>query len=158
MANYGRPLMSRFDVDEETGCWNWNAADSGAVWGESYGIVGGDCWPERKAHRLFYRLYKGHIPKGFVVAHTCDNPRCVNPDHLDTKTQFENMREATERSRWGDRRGSKNACAKLNEDSAKMAKQMLMDGKTVASVARRLGVSETAIRFIKQGKTWKHVS
>ena len=53
------------------------------------------------AHRLAFEIYKGSIPEGLYVLHTCDRPGCVNPDHLFTGTQADNMID------WADKNGKK---------------------------------------------------
>lgn len=52
-----------------------------------------------RAHRIAYQLAKGPIPPGYVVAHSCDNPPCCNPDHLSAKTELENAAEMIEKRR-----------------------------------------------------------
>jgi len=46
-----------------------------------------------------YRIFKGDIPKGLYVCHACDNPRCINPDHLWVGTAKENMQDAKRKGR-----------------------------------------------------------
>lgn len=52
------------------------------------------------AHRLSYEREKGPIPEGLYIRHACDNPACINPDHLSPGTQKQNMSEASWRCRW----------------------------------------------------------
>jgi len=51
------------------------------------------------AHRISYSITRGAIPPGMVLRHSCDNPQCVNPDHLTPGTHKENMRDIVDRGR-----------------------------------------------------------
>lgn len=56
------------------------------------------------AHRCAWRLWRGPIPEGKLVLHHCDNPRCINPDHLYLGTDADNVRDREARGRGGRRR------------------------------------------------------
>ena len=73
-----------------SGCWFWVGGSAGG----GYGLFKGE-----SAHRKSYRIYRGSIPKGMCVLHTCDVPCCVNPDHLYIGTHAHNMRDRSVRGR-----------------------------------------------------------
>ena len=52
------------------------------------------------AHRFSYEQFNGEIPKNKFVLHTCDNPFCVNPDHLRLGTVSDNMKDRSAKGRW----------------------------------------------------------
>lgn len=87
-------LLSSYSANGETGCWEW----TGHSYPNGYGVLkvfGSDV----SAHRYSYELHKGPIPVGMCILHSCDNKKCINPDHLRVGTHQENMREAAIRGR-----------------------------------------------------------
>lgn len=76
------------------GCWEW----LGCKWKSGYGYLR----PNKQyisAHRYFYVLYNADIPEGLDVLHRCDNPSCVNPEHLWLGTHSDNMKDAYAKGR-----------------------------------------------------------
>lgn len=95
-----------------------------------------------------------------VVRHKCDNPQCINPEHLELGTQADNIRDMNERGRQANVHGVDSPHAVLNEDQVKYIKQHTTKGCRVngySAIARRLGVSDVMVRFIALGKQWKHI-
>ena len=91
ISNRGKSIRSRFEekVEKQT-CWIWKAGIRG---NNGYGGFRVNKTSIRLAHNVSYELYKGNIPTGLKVLHTCDNSLCVNPDHLYLGTQMDNIKD-----------------------------------------------------------------
>lgn len=98
------PITERFwtKVQKTETCWLWGASKN--KWGYGWVKLNGSM---RGAHRVSYELTKGQIPNGFEILHKCDNPPCVNPDHLSSGTHGDNIRDMFKKGR-GSPRGRKN--------------------------------------------------
>lgn len=86
-------------VNKTNTCWIWEGSKDK----EGYGIFHERC-KKIKAHRYAYTKYKGIIRGAHMICHTCDNPSCVNPDHLYEGTHKDNMKDIRDRKRWGGKR------------------------------------------------------
>jgi hypothetical protein len=92
----GQPLefiKQRIQINKYTQCWEWIGSLK-----DGYGILEKRGWGEKFAHRFVYQIYKGSIPVGLVVRHLCHNRRCVNPDHLTTGTNLDNINDYYEKN------------------------------------------------------------
>ena len=79
------------------GCWEWMGLKSKAGYGKMKGKTNlGD---ESLVHRLSYYIHKGDLIKGKVIAHSCDNRNCVNPEHLLQWSQKDNVRDMFKKKR-----------------------------------------------------------
>ena len=104
------------------------------------------------AHRAAYLLLKEQDPGDLCVLHGCDNPDCVNPDHLSLGTRADNNADRDSKGRQV--RGEAHPWAKLTEAQAQA---ILDDPRGTHAVARSFGIGVTSVRSIRTGATWKHL-
>ena len=134
----------QFLKDEQTGCWNWTACKNSRGYGK---------WSWKKldaAHRFSFRFYRGGIPKGKSVCHSCDNPGCVNPDHLWIGTHTQNMQDMMRKDRMP--RGENHPSTKLTDAQVLEIRTRTAKGETHTSIARELNVVRQTISKIASGK------
>ena len=97
-----------FWIISNTGCWEWSRSRNKDGYGHLY--CGGRVV---SAHRFSWMLFYGPIPKGLCVLHKCDNPTCVNPNHLFLGTQLDNLKDMRAKNRASSNKGNKNPNRKL---------------------------------------------
>lgn len=118
-------------VDKSGDCWIW----TGSRHGFGYGLFGLN-GKTRRAHRISYELVNGPIPEGFVLCHTCDNPPCVNPDHLFVGSKADNTHDALRKGRM--------IGGIIDPDEAS---RLYLDGWSVQEIADRFSVNRWTVRY-----------
>ena len=107
-------------------------------------------------HRYIYTILKGKIDKGLVVRHKCDNPKCINIDHLELGTIQDNVNDRCVRGRTSKAprtNGEVNGMHKLKEYQVRQI--LKLRGKLSQSeIANKFGVSQVNISCIFTGKSW----
>lgn len=144
--------MKRFDDkwvrNEETGCHQWTSTKGANGYGHFW--LDGETV---SAHRVAWELHNGPIPDLAVIRHKCDNPMCVNPDHLEIGTNVDNVADRHERNR--DARGSRQGLAKLTDAKAR---RIFADTRTQDVIAAEYGVHQSQVSNIKRRRTWAHAT
>lgn len=136
----------------ENGCWSWIGAKLPA----GYGIIKiPNCRKFEYAHRLSWRIFRGEIPEGLYVLHTCDNPNCVNPEHLMLGNQKENSRQMVARDRH--LYGERNTESKLTEHIVENIHRMYSKGYAQSRIAIIYGIHQMTVSKIIRGERWAHV-
>lgn len=123
-----------------------------------------------KAHRFSYELAYGIIPDSLFVCHACDNPACVNPQHLFSGTPKANSEDMVRKGRstkgvnrsllWPESicRGEANGNAKLNETDVLAIKGKYRIGDvSTRTLAEQYGVSKSLISLIVRGERWSRL-
>jgi hypothetical protein len=139
-------LMARVEFDTNGGCWLW----TGGIQRRGYGAF--YLGRHMAAHRASYELHKGPIPSGLSVLHKCDTPGCVNPDHLRVGTHKDNMADMATKGR------ASQSQAHLTRRQAEIAFWLEAHGAGPTFVARRYGVTRSAIIAIRTGKSWRNIN
>jgi hypothetical protein len=139
----------------ESECWEWEGQRLSSGYGRiSLGAkeLGSD-----GAHRVSWRMHnKAEIPQGWHVMHKCDNPSCVNPNHLTIGTAKQNTQDmiAKGRKRTVAPKGEGNGKSLLNEEQVRTIRASKLSH---AALARELGVSPNCVRGVRTGRTWTHI-
>ena len=139
-------------VDKSGDCWNWTAGTNtlgyGSFWLEDKTVL---------AHRYVIVLEGIDIPSGLCVCHHCDNPRCVNPDHLFIGTDADNCADMIRKGRQVHPNGEDHPGAKLTSEDVRYIRSC--EGvKQYRVLAKEFGVAPSTIfQAMKGRRNWSYL-
>lgn len=149
-----------FDTTE---CWNW----TGQRTQSGYGVTS---WNGKhvRAHRASYAVFIGTIEPGMLVCHRCDNPLCINPDHLFIGSPADNVRDMKDKgrgkhanglaaARLKSPKGEQHWRAVLTETDVLQLRELKRQGATIRELSQRFNVSKFAAQAASVGTTWSHL-
>ena len=150
-------FWAKVSIADAADCWEWQAHLNNRGYGQfnigSNRLV--------LAHRFSYQLAHGDFPESLDVLHSCDNPKCVNHNHLflgDAKMNVADMMAKGRARMVNPTFGSKNNLAKINEQIALQVKSLHAAGLKAAEIGKQLNLTYSIAYSICKGKTWKHVT
>jgi hypothetical protein len=145
-------VIERFidKIDKSGECWEWTAGKDP----DGYGIFHHK--KSVRAHRFAYKIFKGDVPSGMCICHICDNPGCVNPDHMWIGSVTENNRDRESKGRSDPQHGERGHNAKLKNYQAEEIRVKYIPRKyTYQMLADEYGLCPEAIRNIIKNKTYQ---
>lgn len=133
-------------------CWEWVGLKFNSGYGRFYEM--GITYP---AHRYSFMLYKGLIPEGKVIMHSCDNKGCVNPAHLTVGTCLDNTRDMINKGRKFLTLGETNGQSKLTSEDVFEIRRQAVNGAILCRLAKQYKVSTGLITMIVKRRVWRHI-
>ena len=134
--------------NNENDCWIWN----GSKHRQGYGHIRYN-GKTALAHRVSWMIYNGGISEGIKVCHYCDEPSCVNPEHLFLGTQLDNVEDCIKKGRFT-RNIPKTRRIKLNWEQVHQIKTLHGEGMKRKELEKKFNVSQTCIAKILTGVSW----
>jgi len=144
-------FISKFEKGQLDDCWPWLAGKLRA----GYGIFHISHRKPRLAHRMMWELENGQIPAGLDVLHKCDNPPCVNPNHLFLGTQRDNGQDMARKGR--SYRGPRPWCRKFFDMEIEAIRKMRDEDWPFRTIAKQFDCNESSIRQICSHKSYKEI-
>lgn len=140
-------------------CWEWTGYKHPSGYG-SIGKGGGESGNIPASRAAFILANGGRdIPEGLYVLHKCDNPGCVNPDHLFIGTAKDNSIDCNKKGRGNQPRGERHRCAKLTEaEVIEIRRLFYCKIHRPYKLAQMFGVTPQTIESVLNGKTWVFVT
>lgn len=134
------------------GCWEFSGSKR-----HGYGQIALRGRRSEVASRAAYMAWVGAIGEGLYVCHRCDNPACINPQHLFLGTHDENMEDCKSKERH--QHGERQWMAILTEADCQSIRELYHSGAhTQRQLGRQYGVAQSTISAVVRRVNWKHVA
>lgn len=144
-------LLNNSKLDLETDCLEWQKCRDK----KGYGVCR-QIFKTVRAHRTIYQLCFGEISDDLVVRHLCNNPSCINPEHLASGTVLDNAQDRIKAGHYSN--GADNPASKLTEDKVKQIKFLLKDRtNTKIGISKLFNISPGTVSHIAAGSVWSWV-
>lgn len=149
-------LPERIDnaIDRTGDCWIWTKSRDKNGYGKT-SITSDGVTRHVRAHRVLWELVNGPIPEGKMVCHRCDNPPCVNPDHLFLGDALSNMRDKIAKGRATYSIHEEHPMRKLDWPAVEAIRNKYLLGHSRQALAEEYGISAGHVWSIVMGKVWK---
>lgn len=147
-------------IISDSGCWEYQGQRTPSGYG-MFSICVRDLKPYKKkciASRVAYAFHNNEDPADSYVCHKCDNPCCINPEHLFIGTHQDNMDDMSGKGRRADQAGSNNAASKIGETEVREIIARIKEGETNTAIAHDFGITHSAVSSIRLCKTWQSVA
>lgn len=131
-----------------TACVEWTGSKNE----KGYGLIWRKGLSPVRAHRAIWMGENGDIPDGMVLRHKCDNPSCINLEHLELGTPAQNSRDMVSRGRSA--RGMRHGMAKLSDEDVRQIRVLISLGVRGNWIAETFCVGAMTVSHIKNGTTW----
>lgn len=136
------------------GCWNWTGHKRRRGYGCFY--ANGKGW---SATRYMWEVVdgRGTVSSKLHLCHRCDNPSCVNPEHLFVGTPQDNVDDAILKNRRRYARGEHSGGSKLTEAAARAILAEALAGIPYKQIGLRYGIGHQHVSQIKNRRRWAHL-
>lgn len=140
-----RPIQYQIS---DSGCWNCISHSETRGGYLQLGRNG----KKQRVHRYVYKLFKRiDIPSEIQVCHTCDNRKCINPNHMFLGTAKDNVWDMIKKGRQP--KGETNSRAKLTNE---IAAAIRSDTRTLSEIAKDYNLSFGHVGAIRRGEKWNY--
>ena len=145
-------MFSYINKNAENSCWEWTRCLSNkgyAVFNVKNKMI--------LVHRFMYEKFKNKISNKMSVCHSCDNPKCVNPEHLFLGTHKENIIDCIKKGRDKKARGERQRKCSISEKTAIEIKTKFKEGKTIKEIYHLFDCSYQTVWNICKNRSWKYL-
>ena len=153
LGNVGKSLHRNLSWKERFWSFVWRPTKGGCwIWKGSTACGGYGCFTlpgciSARAHRVSWELCYGDIPDDMNVLHKCDNPPCVNPEHLWLGTPSDNRMDSVRKGR----------AYKLIEDEVLEIRRLIkLSLYTQGDIAKKFKINRSSVSLIESYKTWNY--